>query len=93
MTQKNTDAGWLDSGTPPSLFTLNGKLHAMISNYLVSEIQENISNTNFTSTYILDPFPPLPCPTPLIPTVITTDANYSGKYFVRRGTHQNPRSD
>ena len=36
---------------------------------------------------------PLTGPTPSIPPMIITETNYDGQYFVRRGTHQQPRSD
>ena len=56
VTQKKTYAGWLDGSTPSSVFTLNDKVRAMIINSLVSTTQENVRNTNFTSTYGLVPF-------------------------------------
>ena len=93
VTQKKTTAGWLDVGTPPSGFNINDKICAAISTYLFSAIQENVSNTNFTSNYGLVPLPPVPGPTPPINPIVTTESNSACQYFITIGTLQETHSD
>ena len=93
VTQKKTTAGWLDAGTPPSGFNINDKICAAISTYLFSAIQENVSNTNFTSNYGLVPLPPVPGPTPPINPIVTTESNSACQYFIIIGTLQETHSD
>ena len=86
VTQKNTAAVWMDGSTLPSRFTLNDQIHSVIITYLVSDIQYNISNTKFTSTYGLVPLPPVTGPTSHITPIVVTGGNSAGKYFVMRVT-------
>ena len=92
-TQSKTDAGYLDDSTPPYSFIFNEKGYDLISNFIVSDIQANIINTNFTSTSGLVPLHPVPGPIPPIPPLVTTDANSHGQYFVIIVTCQQPHSD
>ena len=81
VSHNKTDAGWLDGVTPLSGFNLNEKGRAMIGISLVSTLQDNIINNNFTYTYGLIQFPPVPVPVPPITPIVTTDANSSGNFF------------
>ena len=65
----------------------------MISTTVVSAIQANIINSNFTSTSSMGKFPSLPGLTPPITPIVINEANTAGQYFVSRGTHQHPHSD
>ena len=60
---------------------------------LIIYIKENISNYDFTYTYVLVPFPPLPGPTPHISPMVVTESNSSGQYFFCRVTHQQTFND
>ena len=88
--QENTDSGWLGGGTATSRFTLNEQVNAFISTSLVSDIQTNISNTNFTYTYVLITLPPVPGTTTHIPPILTTGAKSFVQYFIRRGILNQP---